>query len=210
MNKTFCPSKHFPTQNTHPSPTIQKSKPSIMNSDQSFKPELTRSRSPSPRRQFLDDVISRLATVLSPSPSPMTTTAEEFVPPLHMYSFLLTRPTRPKGKEAVHAKPAASSTDKPFDPALAATKAKSDEERRQWCAAFDAAQPTGRSLSVKDEEFLELLRVFRDGQPKKFKPEIIDDGVIMEEQTQVKQPRVKKNIISRMLVKLDRLKAIKA
>lgn len=40
-------------------------------------------------------------------------------------------------------------------------KAKADAERARWNAAYDAAQPSGRSLSVNDWEYQEIMRVYR-------------------------------------------------
>jgi hypothetical protein len=42
-----------------------------------------------------------------------------------------------------------------------ARKLKAEEERKAWCARYDAAQPSGKSLSVNDAEYINLLKTYR-------------------------------------------------
>jgi len=56
---------------------------------------------------------------------------------------------------------------------------KDDQARIDWCRAYDAAQPTGNSLSTKDAQFQEILKAFREAQLKKVQkvePVAVSDG----------------------------------
>ena len=82
--------------------------------------------------------------------------------------------------------------------AILLKEAKSKEEIKGWAERFDAAQPTGQSLSAKSDEFKILLRSFREEQKKNLKEAKESEAAVTPEEKETKR---KIGIFKRVLMK---------
>lgn len=79
-------------------------------------------------------------------------------------------------------------------------RTKQNEERAEWCKRYDAAQPSGHSLSVNSPEFVAILKTLNKPSPREDKKAELssedDSAEVAKQKTVRKRKTLRQRIAS--------------